>query len=187
MIWGHWVQRPVPLSFLFCNIALLYSQLRNELWKSTSELKQENVQVNLLVLVIFYIRCKTYLTVTLYYLFIYCLFRATLMAYGSSQARGGIGATAGGLRHSHSNMGLWPHLWPTAAHGNIAMWDPSHICNLHTAHSNARSLIHWTRPGIKPASSRIIVGLLPLSHNGNSFIFLWLSKTCNPENLKSSR
>ena len=31
-----------------------------------------------------------------------CLFRAALAAYGASQARGGIGATAAGLCHSHS-------------------------------------------------------------------------------------
>ena len=41
------------------------------------------------------------------------LFRATLVAYGSSQARGQIGATAAGLSHSHSNFGSEPHLLPT--------------------------------------------------------------------------
>ena len=33
------------------------------------------------------------------------LFKATAAAYGSSQARGHIGAAATGLRHSHSNAG----------------------------------------------------------------------------------
>ena len=33
-------------------------------------------------------------------LFIYCLFRATPVAYGGSQARGPIGAVAAGLHHS---------------------------------------------------------------------------------------
>ena len=37
-----------------------------------------------------------------------------------------------------------------------------------TAHSNPVSLTQWVRPGIEPASSRILVGLFPLSHNGNS-------------------
>ena len=46
-------------------------------------------------------------------LFVFCLFRAALMAYGSSQARGQIGATAASLRHSHSNR------------------DPSHMGDLH--------------------------------------------------------
>ena len=51
-----------------------------------------------------------------YYLFVYfCLFvfsGATLTAYGGSQARGPIGPTAAGLRHSHSNDRSEPHLRP---------------------------------------------------------------------------
>ena len=35
------------------------------------------------------------------------------MAYGGSQARGPIGATAAGLRHSHSNVISEPSLRPT--------------------------------------------------------------------------
>ena len=35
------------------------------------------------------------------------------MAYGSSQARDGIGAVAAGLYHSHSNSGSELHLLPT--------------------------------------------------------------------------
>ena len=64
-------------------------------------------------------------------LFIYfCLFfllRAALLAYGRSQARGQIGASASGLHYSHSK---------------------------------ARSLTHWVKPGIKPASSWILVGFV---------------------------
>ena len=45
--------------------------------------------------------------------FFFCLFRATPTAYGGSQARGQIGDVATGLRHSHSNMGPKPCLWPT--------------------------------------------------------------------------
>ena len=55
--------------------------------------------------------------------------RATPEAYGGSQARGQIKAVDAGLHHSHSNG------------------DPSCLCDLH--HSNARSLIHWAKPGIK--------------------------------------
>ena len=40
------------------------------------------------------------------------LFRAALLAYGSSQARGGMGAVAAGLRHSHSNIRSELCLWP---------------------------------------------------------------------------
>ena len=45
--------------------------------------------------------------------FVFCLFRAAPAAYGSSQARGLIGAVAAGLRHSHSNDRSKPHLRPT--------------------------------------------------------------------------
>ena len=41
-------------------------------------------------------------------------FRAALVAYGSSQARGGIRAADPGLYHSHSNMGSEQHLTFTA-------------------------------------------------------------------------
>ena len=47
------------------------------------------------------------------YLFIYLLFRATLVAYGVSQARGQIGATDASLRHSHSKAGSKGALEPT--------------------------------------------------------------------------
>ena len=43
-------------------------------------------------------------------------------AYGSSQARGRIGATAAGLCHSYSNMISKPHLRPTPQ--LTAMLDP---------------------------------------------------------------
>ena len=42
----------------------------------------------------------------------FLLFRATPTAYGGSQARGPIGATAAGLRHSHSNARSEPRLQP---------------------------------------------------------------------------
>ena len=45
--------------------------------------------------------------------YLYLLFRATTVAYGSLQAKGRMGATATGLHHSHSNMGSKPHLQPT--------------------------------------------------------------------------
>ena len=46
-------------------------------------------------------------------LLLFCLFRATSMACGGSQARGLIRAAAAGLHHSHSNEGSEPHLQPT--------------------------------------------------------------------------
>lgn len=48
--------------------------------------------------------------------FFFCLFAfsgAALAAYGSSQARGRIGAIAAGLCHSHSNARIKPNLQPT--------------------------------------------------------------------------
>ena len=65
------------------------------------------------------------------YLLIF-LFSAIPAAYGSSQARGQIGATITSLCYSHSSVG--------------------------SAHSSAGSLTHWVRPGIKPMSSWILVG-----------------------------
>ena len=41
-----------------------------------------------------------------------------------------------------------------------ATQDPNCVCSLHTAHSNARSLTHWAGPGIKYASSWILVAFV---------------------------
>ena len=49
--------------------------------------------------------------------------RAAPWAYGGSQARGRIRATAAGLHHSHSRVGSEPHLQPTPQF--MAMPDPS--------------------------------------------------------------
>ena len=70
---------------------------------------------------------------------LFVLFRAATEAYGGSQARGLIGSVATSLRQSHDS-GSESCLWPTT-----------------TAHGNAGSLTHWSRPGIKPTSSWILV------------------------------
>ena len=54
-------------------------------------------------------RREEYLVIFLYFVF----FRAAPAAYGGPQARGLIGTTAAGLRHSHSHARSKPHLWPT--------------------------------------------------------------------------
>ena len=54
--------------------------------------------------------------------FLYLLFRTTSVAYGSSQARAQIGATAACLCHGHSNTGSEPGLQPTPQ--LTAMLDP---------------------------------------------------------------
>ena len=41
-----------------------------------------------------------------------------------------------------------------------AIWDLRCIWDLTTAHSNTRSLTHWARPGIDPASLWILVGFV---------------------------
>ena len=61
------------------------------------------------------------------------------MAYGGSQAKGWIRAAAADLHHSHSNA------------------NPSCVYTHTTTHSNAGSLTHWVRPGIKPASAWLLV------------------------------
>ena len=73
-------------------------------------------------------------------LLLFCLFRATPVAYGSSQTRGWIGVA--GLHHSHSNTRSELSLQPYT-----------------TAH-NSGSLTHWMRSGIEPATSWMLVGLV---------------------------
>ena len=68
------------------------------------------------------------------------LFRATPMVYGGSQARGRFGVVVAGLWHSHSNVRSELHLWP-----------------IPQLMGNARTLTHWARLGIKPASSWMLV------------------------------
>ena len=75
------------------------------------------------------------------FFFFFFFFRATLAAYGDSQARGWIGAVAAGLQHSPAT----------------AIPDQSHVCNLHHSSRQLGSLTQWLRPGIKPASSWILV------------------------------
>ena len=55
--------------------------------------------------------------------FTFFFFSATSVAYGSSQARGQIGATAASLHHSRSNARSQPHLQP--APELMAMLGPS--------------------------------------------------------------
>ena len=57
-----------------------------------------------------------------FFFFLFAFSRAALAAYGSSKARGRIGAIATSLRQSHSNEGSKPHLRPTPQ--LMAMLDP---------------------------------------------------------------
>ena len=47
------------------------------------------------------------------YIFVFCLFRAVLIAYGGSQAGGLIRAATASLRQRHSNTGSELRLQPT--------------------------------------------------------------------------
>ena len=56
------------------------------------------------------------------FFFFFCFFRAALAAYGSSQARGGIGARAASLHHRHSKVESEPYFQLTPQF--TAMLDP---------------------------------------------------------------
>ena len=75
-------------------------------------------------------------------------------AYGSSQASGGIRAAA------------QAYTTATATATATATLDPSLICDL--PHSSRQCQV--LDPGIEPASSGMLAGSLPLSHNGNSLM-----------------
>ena len=84
------IQEPTRSSFVF---SFCLS------WPSTARKKE--ILLSLMLLFVLPSIC---------YLFIYLLFRAAPLAYGSSQARGPIGAAAAGLCHSQGNTGsltLW--------------------------------------------------------------------------------
>ena len=76
------------------------------------------------------------------------------MAYGSSEARGQVGAAALGLYHRHRNAEFKPVLTHTTAHGN------------------AGSLTHWTRPGMESAGATTGT---PQNFSLNFFFFFFLA------------
>ena len=78
-----------------------------------------------------------------FFLFFF-LFMPTPEAYGSSQSRGQIRAATVSLHYSQQ-----------CQHG-IQVTSATYT----TAHGNEGFLTHWARPGIKPASSWILVGFL---------------------------
>ena len=75
-----------------------------------------------------------YMTVSSFFFF---LFRVAPAAYGVPRSQ--IGAAAAGLRQSQQHKIQAMSATYTTAHGNV------------------RFLTHWVRPGIKPASSWILV------------------------------
>ena len=80
----------------------------------------------------------------LFFFFFFCsLFRAVPTAYGGSQARGLIGAVS---------------CWPISEAQQHQIWAMS--ATYTPAHGNSRSLTHWVKPGIKPATSLFLVGFV---------------------------
>ena len=80
------------------------------------------------------------------------------MAYGSSQARGQIRDAAADLHHSHSQH-------------QIQAASVTHI----TPHDNTGSLAQKARPGIEPASSWILVGLIIAEPQGELPVLSFLN------------
>ena len=78
-----------------------------------------------------------------FFFFFFCLFRATPVTYGGSQARSRIGAVAAGST-SHAQQHRIPATFATYT----------------TAHPHARSLTHWARQGVEPASSWMLVSFV---------------------------
>ena len=80
---------------------------------------------------------KTFFFSLSFFLSFFGPFRSVPTAYGSSQARGWIGAAAASLQPQQRQIQTTSVTWTTA-------------------HSNTGSLNHWARPGIEPVSSWII-------------------------------
>ena len=86
-----------------------------------------------------------------FFFYIFLLFRATFPVYGSSQAKGGIGAVAAaGLHHSH--VGSEPCLQPTPQ----------------------RWILNPPRPGFKPVSRWILVGVITVEPRWESLVCFYL-------------
>ena len=125
----------------------------SSLWRSGSKDGGGQSQHNIFFKVLFFT-----LKIYLHFCVRVCFFRAAPAAYGGSQVRDRIGATAAGLHHSQSNPGSNPHLHPIPQpqqRGTKAM-----SVTYTTAHGNASSLTHWARPGIEPTTSWLLVGFI---------------------------
>ena len=93
--------------------------------------------------------------------FLFCLFfRAAPEAYGGSQARGPIGATAASLCHNHSNVGSEPCLPPTPelrATPDLETTERGQGSNLHPHESQSGSLTPESRQELQILISCIFI------------------------------
>jgi len=97
------------------------------------------------------IKTHTKKEINILFFFFSFLFRAMLVAYGSSKDRG--------------ELELQLLAYTTAR----TTWDPRHICDLHHSSWQCLVLNPLIEGGIKPASSQTLCQVLkPLSHKGNS-------------------
>ena len=81
------------------------------------------------------------MVMTLFFL-VFCFFRAALVVYGVPR------------------LGVESELELPAYTTASATWDPSHVCNLHHSSWEYWILNPLIEPGIKPASSWILVGFV---------------------------
>ena len=105
----------------------------------------------------------TWLASVFYFICLFCLFRAAPRHMEVPRLWGWIGAVATGLHHSHSNTRSKPRLRTyTIARGNV------------------RSLIHWVRLGIEPASSWVLVRFVSTQPRQELLLqyFKWLFTIC---------
>ena len=92
------------------------------------------------------------------------LFRAAYVAYGSSQARGWIGAPASGLRHSHRNAGLSRVCGPHQSSRKCWILNPLSEAKDRTLIFvySSRVCYHWATAGT-PTASEILCGNISLT------------------------
>ena len=126
--------------------------------------------------------CHPQPVVWLYSIFFF-LFKATPLAYGSSQARSQIRAAAACLRHSYSNARSQPCVQHTPQlTGNAGSFNPlsearGRICNPHGCQSG---LLPLNREG-KSLRCPLYVACLPSSSVHMVFVILYMVGVCGSE------
>ena len=106
---------------------------------------------------------------------LFLLFRAAPAAYGGSQVRGPIGATAAGLHHSYSHVGSQPRLQPTrqilnplseARDRTPILMDASEVCYCWVTIGTPIIFFNWSRVDIH------VVLAAGVQHS-NSVLHIW--------------